>query len=61
MNFLGEEHCAIKTVAVSDGAATYMLQFIDSFKGSYSITTTIVSYLEDNTQAVADLFFPVEG
>ena len=60
VNFLGEEHYAVKTVTDSQGITTYTLQFSDPFKGAYSITTTIISYGEDNTQAVADLFFPVE-
>ena len=61
VNFLGEEHYAMKTVTDTGGVAGYMLQFIDPFRGSYSITTTIVCYGQDNTQAVADMFFPVEG
>lgn len=60
VNFLGEEHYAVKTVTDSQGITAYTLQFSDPFKGAYSITTTIISYGEDNTQAVADLFFPVE-
>lgn len=60
VNFLGEEHYAVKTVVDSGGITTYMLQFSDPFRGAYSITTTISCYGEDNTQAVADLFFPVE-
>ena len=61
VTFLGEEHYAMKTVTDTGGVAGYMLQFIDPFRGSYSITTTIVCYGQDNTQAVADMFFPVEG
>lgn len=60
VNFLGEEHYGMKTVYDTQGVTCYMLQLFDPFKGSYMVTTTITSYLEDNTQAVADLFFPLE-
>lgn len=59
-NFLGEEHYAMKSVFDADGVPCYILQLFCPFQGSYMVTTTVTSYVEDNTQAVADLFFPLE-
>ncbi len=59
-NFLGEEHYAMKSVFDADGVPCYILQLFGPFQGSYMVTTTVTSYVEDNTQAVAELFFLLE-
>ena len=59
VTFLGETHYAIRTVAQSQGVPIYMLQVMNFDLGAYGINLTATSYLEDNTQSVLDLFYPV--
>lgn len=59
ITFLGEERCALRTVANTQGVPHYVLQVIDARNGQYSVTLTATSFVEDNTQAVLDLFYPV--
>lgn len=59
--FLGEPHFAIRTAARSGIVPVYMLQVMDYSRGSYGVTLTATSYLEDNTQDILDLFYPAEG
>ena len=60
VTFLGEEHFAIRTMANTQGVAVYMLQIFDYNLGSYGMTLTATSYLEDKTQNVLDMFYTVE-
>lgn len=60
VNFLGEEHWALKTVAETQGVAVYFLQVINYKLGAYGVTLTATSFVEDNTQMVLDLFYRVE-
>lgn len=60
VNFLGQEHYAIKYYMKEDDVDVYMVQLIDHSRGSYAVTLSLGTYVEDNTQAVADLFFPLE-
>ena len=60
VTFLGEEHFAIRTLANTQGITVYMLQIIDYNLGSYGMTLTATSYLEDKTQNVLDMFYTVE-
>lgn len=57
--FLGEEHWAVKTVAETQGVPYYTLQVFNYKAGSYGITLTAASFVDDNTQAVLDLFYPI--
>lgn len=60
VNFLGHDHYAIKYYMKEDDVDVYMVQLIDQSRGSYAVTLSLGTYNEDNTQAVADLFFPLE-
>lgn len=59
VTFLGEERVALRTASTWDGIPYYTLQLFDYHAGEYSVTTTFASYLEDNTESLLDLFFPV--
>ena len=60
VTFLGEEHWAVKTTATFEGVPYYILQIMDYSLGRYSVTLTVGSFLEDNTESLLDLFYPVE-
>lgn len=60
VEFLGQTRSALHTVGVSQNVPVYFTQILDYSRGSYSVTTTFTSYVEDNTQNVMALFFPVE-
>lgn len=60
VTFLGEEHFSIKTVAETQGVPCYMLQVFDYSLGAYSVTMTLTSFLEDNTESMLELFYEVE-
>ena len=60
VEFLGEERAALRTTCTYSDIPVYMLQIIDSHLGSYSVTLTITSYLEDTTGDMLALFYPVE-
>ena len=60
VTFLGEERFALKTVAETQGVPCYMLQVFDYSLGEYSVTMTLTSYLEDNTESMLELFYAVE-
>ena len=60
VNFLGQEHYALKTVAEMNGVPYYCLQTFDFWLGEYSVTITFASFLEDNTEELLDLFYAVE-
>lgn len=59
VNFLGEEHCALKTTGSIQDVPYYALQVFNYRVGAYGVTLTASSFAEDNTQAVLDLFYPV--
>lgn len=56
LKFLGENHFGIKTTASVQGVPCYISQIILSDLGAYSVTLTVTTYNEDNTQAILDLF-----
>lgn len=60
VDFLGETHFAMHTSSTWDGVPYYILQLFDYHAGRYGITTTLSSYLEDNTQSLLTLFYTVE-
>ena len=60
VNFLGEKHFALKTVAETEGIPCYMLQVFRHDLGEYMVTMTLTSFLEDNTESVLELFYAVE-
>lgn len=59
VDFLGEKHFAIRTSATWDGVPYYTLQVFDYHAGRYGVTTTLASYLEDNTESLLSLFYKV--
>lgn len=58
VTFLGEERDALRTQGTIGGAPFYIVQVFDYHLGQYSVTLTVNSYWEDNTQQVLDLFYP---
>lgn len=60
VTFLGQERFALKTTAETQGVACYMLQVFDYGLGEYSVTMTLTSFLEDNTESMLELFYAVE-
>lgn len=60
VTFLGEEHVVIRTEGSMQDVPFYMVQLFDYHRGSYSITTTMTSYLEDKTADMLALFYAVE-
>lgn len=60
VTFLGEEHNAMKTVAEMNGVPYYLLQTFDYWLGQYSVTITFASFVEDKTEELLDLFYPVD-
>ena len=59
VTFLGEERAALKTASTTQDVPYYTLQLFD-YKGAYSTTLTLASFVEDNTAGLLDLFFPVD-
>lgn len=60
VTFMGEERTAIHTVASIQDVPYYVLQFFDFRLGAYAVTTTLASYVEDNTAALTELFYRLE-
>lgn len=59
VTFLGQPQWAIRTLASSGEIPICMVQVMDYTQGSYGVTLTATSYLEDNTQEVLNLFYAV--
>lgn len=59
VNFLGEERWAMKTTCEVEGEPLHALQVYNHKAGHYLVTLTVKSWGEDNTQALLDLFYPV--
>ena len=57
VTFLGEERAAIYTVAEIQGIAYYILQLHDYHLGSYGVTITVGSYVQDKTASLLELFY----
>lgn len=60
VEFLGQEHWAMKTQAMTQGVPYYTLQIMDYAAGQYGVTLTVSSFVEDKTQQLLDLFYAVE-
>ena len=60
VDFLGQKHFAIHTTASLEGIPCFILQLADYHLGSYGVTTTLTSYLEDNTDYLLSLFYKVD-
>lgn len=59
VKFLGEDHFGLKTSAKVQGVDYYILQVFNYHMGAYGVTLSCGSFLEDNTQEMLDLFYPV--
>jgi len=60
VTFLGQERTAIHTEATIDGVNYYILQLFEmDLGGSYYVTLTLSSFVEDNTVSMLDLFHPL--
>ena len=59
VTFAGKERSALHTTATIQDIPYYTLQFFDFDLGDYAVTTTLASYVEDNTGNLLDLFSPV--
>ncbi len=60
VTFLGEERCAMYTVATVQEIPYYILQIYDYGLGAYGVTLTAASYVEDNTEGLLELYYTVE-
>ena len=60
VTFLGEERTAVHTSASVQGIPYYILQVFDYSLGQYSVTVTVGSYVEDQTESLLALFYSVE-
>ena len=60
MTFLGEERIALHTTATIEGVPYFILQFFNNDLGAYSVTTTLASYVEDQTTDLTALFYKLE-
>lgn len=64
VSFLGQEHWAAHCEAsyTSNGVDVpyYLIQLFDTKPGGrYLVTLTLASYMEDNTESLLDLFYPI--
>lgn len=60
VTFMGEERTAIHTEASIQDVPYFILQFFNFHLGEYAVTTTLGSYMDDNTGALAELFYKLE-
>lgn len=60
VDFLGEEHFAIRNVLDIEGITGYQLQLFNYKLGDYSVVLTLCSFQEDNTESMLDMFFAIE-
>lgn len=57
VSFLGEERVALRSAMSMEGVPYYTLQLFDYRLGQYSVTLTLASFVEDNTESLLDLFY----
>ena len=60
VTFCGEKRFAILTSSTIEGVPYYTLQLFSHNLGSHSVTLTLASYMENNTEALLELFYPVD-
>lgn len=61
VTFMGETRTALHTETMMGDIPYYTLQFFDFQLGSYAVTTTLSSYMEDNTGTLMGLFSRLES
>ena len=59
VEFLGEERCALYTVASVEGTPCYFLQLYAYDIGEWGVTMTFTSYVEDRTESLLELFYEI--
>lgn len=59
VTFLGEERMALKTTSTMEGVPYYTLQVFDYHLGEYSATITFASFLEDQTESLLAMCYPI--
>lgn len=59
VTFLGQERLALHTTGTVQEIPFALLQVFDYHLGQYSVTLSVTTYLEDSTQEVLDLFYPI--
>lgn len=57
--FLGEERMVLRTEAAVQGVPYYILQAFDYRLGEFGMTVTVGSYVEDHTQELLQLYYPL--
>ena len=60
VTFLGDEHFALLSTCSIQDVPYYTLQLFNGTLGEYSVTLTLASYVEDNTQNLLDLFIAIK-
>ena len=60
VSFLGEERAALHTSMRLENVPYYTLQVFDYHLGRYSVTLTLASFVEDNTEKLLELFYEVK-
>lgn len=60
VTFLGQPCTALHTAARVEGVDYYLLQLFPACAGGCRITLTLASFLEDRTDAMLGLFYPLE-
>ena len=56
VTFMGQQRTALHMEAEVSGIAYYTLQFAYYQLGSFGVTLTVASYMEDRTEELLDLF-----
>lgn len=59
VSFLGETRVALRTSMHLEDIPYYTLQLFDYDLGRYSVTLTLASFVEDNTESLMELFYKV--
>lgn len=60
ITYLGEERWALKTTATTQDIPCFMLQVMDYSLGKFGTTITCSTFLEDHTEEIMGLIYPVE-
>ena len=60
VTFLGDEHFALLSTCSIQDVPYYTLQLFNGTLGEYSVTLTLASYVENNTQNLLDLFTAIK-
>lgn len=60
VTFAGEQRNAVRTSTMIEDVPYYTLQLFDYNLGEYSVTLTLSSYLEDNTDSLLELWYSLD-